>query len=232
MLHNHPAHLKSQPTVGDDAETSLSPIPPDDASSSTTPRPEAVTDTEGEHPSNDEVGQGDHGSDDTTTPRAPGIPAAEQSPATTPPDYPAGWPVRRATQLAPPADLTSVIGDSTSAGAEIPLEERIVLAATYCYRTWFASNPVRAKGLLNDVPEFKAIYVAPNALGTLLGRGVAGHGLGLFRQGDIYPPTYTNGWQLAQRLSPAQLERVSHRLGFESVEDLAAAIRRLPETYP
>jgi hypothetical protein len=28
------------------------------------------------------------------------------------------------------------------------------------------------------------------------------------------------------------LERVSHRLGFESVEDLSAAIRRLPEMYP
>jgi hypothetical protein len=125
-----------------------------------------------------------------------------------------------------------VTGGSTSGGAEIPLEERIVLAAAYCYTTWFAGSPVRAQGLMKDVPEFQGMYTVPNALGTLLGRGVAGHGLGLFRRGDAYPPTYANGWQLAQRLTAAQFEQVARRLGFDGVEALAAAVRKLPETYP
>jgi hypothetical protein len=123
-------------------------------------------------------------------------------------------------------------GGSTSGGVEIPLEERIILTAAYCYTTWFAGSPVRARGLMKDVPEFQGVYSAPNALGTLLGKGVAGHGLGLFRRGDAYPPTYANGRQLAQRLTSAQFEQVARRLGFDGVEALAAAVRKLPESYP
>jgi hypothetical protein len=149
----------------------------------------------------------------------------------TPPDRPTGWSGRRATLLPTPADLPPLTGCSMSGGAGIPLGERIVLAATYCYTTWLAGSPVRAKGLMKDVPEFQGVYTAPNALGTLMGKGVAGHGLGLFRRGDAYPPTYANGWQLAQRLTSAQFEQVARRLGFDGVEALAAAVRKLPESY-
>jgi hypothetical protein len=128
--------------------------------------------------------------------------------------------------------MPPVTGGGTPGGTEIPLEERIVLAAAYCYTAWFAGNPVRARGLMEDVPAFKRLYSSPNALGTLLGRGVAGHGLGLFRRGDAYPPTYANGWQLAQRLTSAQFEQVARRLGFDGVEALAAAVRKLPESCP
>jgi hypothetical protein len=143
---------------------------------------------------------------------------------------PAASPDRRATQLPPPADLPPVTGGSTSGGPEIPLEERIVLAAVYCFGTWFSGKPVRARGLMNDVPEFRDAYTSPNAIGTLLGRGVARHGLGLFRRGDAYPPTYANGWQLLQKLSPELAARVAERLGLASVDALANAVRGLADS--
>lgn len=154
-----------------------------------------------------------------------------QPPASVLSDRPAGWPERRAALLPPPADLPPAPGGST-AGGGIPLEDRIVLVATYCYKTWFAGNPVRARGLMEGVPEFQKAYASPNALGTLLGKGVAGHGLGLFRRGDAYPPTYANGWQLAHRLTSGQFEQVARRLQLDGPEALAAAVRQLPETYP
>jgi hypothetical protein len=156
----------------------------------------------------------------------------QQPPAATPPDRAAGWPGWRATLLPPPADLPPVSAGGTPGGAEIPLEERVVLAAVSCYRTWFAGHPVRARGLMKDVPELRDVYTNPNALGTLLGKGVAGHGLGLVRKGDAYPPIYANGWQLAQRLSSAQFEQAAQRLGFDGVEALADAIRKLPHSRP
>jgi hypothetical protein len=133
--------------------------------------------------------------------------------------------------LPQPADLPPA-NPTTLGGANIPLEDRVELAAAGCYKLWLEGHAVRARDLMEAVPEFKSVYTSPNALGTLLGRGVAGHGLGLFRRGDAYPPTYANGWQLAQRLSPGQFERVAHRLKFASVEDFAAAIRQLPEEQP
>jgi hypothetical protein len=156
---------------------------------------------------------------------------SEQPPAATPPDRAPGCLGRLATLLPPPADLPPATA-ATAGGAGIPLEERILLAAVSCYRTWFAGHPVRARGLLEDVPEFKRVYSSPNALGTLLGKGVAGHGLGLFKRGDAYPPTYANGWQLAQRLSSAQFEQAARRLGLDGVEALADAVRKLPQTHP
>jgi hypothetical protein len=139
----------------------------------------------------------------------------------------ADWSDRLAALLPQPTDLPPKTAGKPG-GTAIPLEDRIVLTALHSFKTWFAGQPVRARSLMEDVPEFQQVYRTANSIGTLLGKGVAGHGLGLFRQDDAYPPTYANGWQLAQRLNSAQFEQVARRLGFDGVDALAAAIRGLP----
>jgi hypothetical protein len=229
MFHDHPAPLQSQSGADRTTEESPSPVPADEEVPTTPTRSEAAGSNEGEHLSKGGDGELDPVADGTPEPGGVASPSGEQRLPATQPDNLTGWSGQRATLLPPPPDLPPVTGSSTSVKAEIPLEERIVLAAAYCYLTWFAGGSVRAKGLMNDVQEFRGIYAAPNAIGTLLGKGVAGHGLGLFRRGDIYPPTYANGWQLAQGLTSTQFEQVARRLGFDGVEALAAAVRKLPE---
>jgi hypothetical protein len=223
MLHYRSTPLISEPGEDRQPAASQQPIPPTDEA------PEAPTTPAGEQHRTPEDATLDPATDGTLPPGDAGIATPEQPPAAIQPDRPAGW---RLALLPSPADLPPVSGGSTSGDAEIPLEERTVLAGTYCFATWFAHNSVRARGLMEEVPEFKKVYSSPNALGTLLGKGVAGHGLGLFRRGDAYPPTYANGWQLAQRLTATQFEQVARRLGFDGAEALAAAIRNLPQTHP
>jgi hypothetical protein len=159
------------------------------------------------------------------------VPATTEASATTgTADHSAAWPERQAVLLPPPPQLPPVSDATAAGGGKIPLEARAVLAAVYCYKTWLAGHPVRASDMLREVPEFRDVYTAPNALGTLLGKGVAGHGFGLFRRGDAYPASYVNGWQLARRLTAEQLEKVARLLGFDGVEALTAAVRDLPES--
>jgi hypothetical protein len=124
----------------------------------------------------------------------------------------------------PPPPTTSGIS-----GGAIPLERRYLLAASYCLAQWFAGQSVTAAGMLVGVDDFRSHYRTANALGLLLGKGVGGHGFNLYKRHGSYPPIYSNGWQLAQKLAPDVAAGVAERLGLASVDALVNAIRGLAD---
>lgn len=160
----------------------------------------------------------------------PADPATDPGAGSPPPASADGW-ARLTERLPEPrwADLPPAGGAAASGGAELPLDDRLELAGEFVLRAFLERRAdVSAAEVLRGVPEFAAYYSAPNSVGTLLGKGVAGHGFGLFKRGGRAACAYENAWKVLAKLRPAQRERVAARLGHADPDALAAAVRTLP----
>lgn len=94
-------------------------------------------------------------------------------------------------------------------------------------------NGFTARQVFDQVPAFAAIYADANALGTALGQGVRGKGLGLHRDGaDDFLRCRDNAVLAAAELSDEEFAALAAVLGFSSPDELADAIDRLPSALP
>jgi hypothetical protein len=91
------------------------------------------------------------------------------------------------------------------------------------------SEGFTASALLERCPTLAAAYHAPNVIGTALGEGVRGKGLGLHRdlQGR-FSRCRDNAALAASRLSDDELSDLAADLGLADAEALIDAIDRLP----
>jgi hypothetical protein len=128
-----------------------------------------------------------------------------------------------ATTTQPP--LT--VGTSDS---KIPLNQRLALAAEWLLPRLLAGESPTACDVVAGVEQFRATYKNANAVGTLLGRGVRGKGLNLFRRNGQVLNCYENARKLAEMLeaeAPDRLGSAAQAAGFSTPAELADAILTL-----
>ena len=150
---------------------------------------------------------------------------ADQPPAA--PAPPTGW-----TNLlaALPAPTTPPPSYAASGEPEIPLDERLALAAEWLLPRLLAGESPTARDVLAGVEEFRGVYRTANAIGTILGLGVAGHGLKLHRRSGRVLARYENAHRLVEMLgtlAPDRLESAARRAGHSTPEALTAAVLTL-----
>ena len=86
-----------------------------------------------------------------------------------------------------------------------------------------------ARQVFNQVPAFGAIYTDANALGTALGDGVRGKGLGLHRdEAGEFRRCRDNAALAAAELTDEEFLALANSLGYPTVDALTDAIDRLP----
>ena len=86
-----------------------------------------------------------------------------------------------------------------------------------------------AKEIFVQVPVLAASYTDANALGTALGEGVRGRGLGLHRDRDgSFLRCRDNATLAAEHLEDAEIDDLTAELGFRGADGLAEAINQLP----
>ena len=86
-----------------------------------------------------------------------------------------------------------------------------------------------ARQVFNQVPAFGAIYTDANALGTALGDGVRGKGLGLHRdEAGEFRRCRDNAALAAAELTDEEFLVLANSLGYPTVDALTDAIDRLP----
>jgi hypothetical protein len=86
-----------------------------------------------------------------------------------------------------------------------------------------------AREVLDDCPTLAGAYRTANALGTMMGAGVRGKGLGLHRAStERFARCRDNAALAASRLSDDELSALAADLGFADAEALIDAIDRLP----
>jgi hypothetical protein len=86
------------------------------------------------------------------------------------------------------------------------------------------------RDIFEAVPEIKAAYDTPNALGTCLGTGIKGTGMGLHSaKGGTFARCQENAVLAAGCLmTDEDFEALAGKLGFENAEALAEAMTSLP----
>jgi hypothetical protein len=83
--------------------------------------------------------------------------------------------------------------------------------------------------IFEAVAEFAASYRTPNALGTALGDGVRGSGLGLHRdQAGQFARCRDHAALAAAELGDDEFAALAQELGYGGPDELADAIDRLP----
>jgi hypothetical protein len=91
------------------------------------------------------------------------------------------------------------------------------------------SEGFTARVLLERCPTLAAAYRTPNVIGTMLGDGIRGKGLGLHRDSKgRFSRCRDNAALAASRLSDDELSDLAADLGFAHAEELIDAIDRLP----
>ena len=78
------------------------------------------------------------------------------------------------------------------------------------------------------VPEIKEAYATPNALGTCLGTGIKGTGMGLHTKRGTFARCRENAALAASCLSDEAFGNLAVELDYEEPEGLAEAIAALP----
>lgn len=104
-------------------------------------------------------------------------------------------------------------------------------AAPVVIRECLIGNTKRftARQVFNQVPAFGAIYTDANALGTALGDGVRGKGLGLHRdEAGEFRRCRDNAALAAAELTDEEFLALANSLGYPTVDALTDAIDRLP----
>jgi hypothetical protein len=92
------------------------------------------------------------------------------------------------------------------------------------------SRGFSAKEVLDASPQLSTVYVTANALGTALGDGVRGKGLGLYRdRTGRFLRSRTNAALAASRLSDDELTALAADLGFDDAAALIDAIDAPPD---
>ena len=87
--------------------------------------------------------------------------------------------------------------------------------------------------IFDQVAEFSGSYTSPNALGTALGDGVRGSGLGLHRdEAGKFRRCRDNAALALTALGAAERELLARELSFSETRDLFDAIDRLPPAPP
>ena len=121
---------------------------------------------------------------------------------------------------------------SRRTAAILGAETIIHLAAQFILRLFVAgdSSDFSAEDVRRNVPEFREAYAKANIIGTFLGRGVHGKGLGLARgaRGRLLV-SYDNACRVVHHLEQAEINHVADAVGM-SVDELAAAIEALPRS--
>jgi len=90
------------------------------------------------------------------------------------------------------------------------------------------TNGFTAREIYKAVPEIKAAYKNPNALGTSLGTGIKGTGMGLHRKNGAFARCRENAVLAANCLSDDAFSQLASDLGYNSQDELAEAIAALP----
>jgi hypothetical protein len=95
------------------------------------------------------------------------------------------------------------------------------------------ANGFTARQIFDQVPAFGAIYKDANALGTALGEGVRGKGIGMHRDRDgSFLRCGDNAALAAAKLSDDEFAALAVELGFSSPDELVNAINQLPPAPP
>src|SRR5262245_41940696 len=116
------------------------------------------------------------------------VTAAPREAAATPPS-----PDESLARLLPAPDLMPVPAPG-GGGALLSLEQRYELIGGFCLTRWLTEQrAVTARLVLESVPELRGVYRHPNAVGTVLGRGVSGHGFGLRKREGASEPSHQIG---------------------------------------
>jgi hypothetical protein len=83
--------------------------------------------------------------------------------------------------------------------------------------------------VFGGIPEFATSYKTCNSLGTALGDGVRGRGLGLHRdRSGRFLRCRDNAALAAAALGDAEFEALARELGYDGPDELGDAIDRLP----
>ena len=90
------------------------------------------------------------------------------------------------------------------------------------------TNGFTAREIYKAVPEIKAAYATPNALGTCLGTGIKGTGMGLHTKRGTFARCRENAALAASCISDEEFTALASGLGYDSPEALAAALAALP----
>ena len=90
------------------------------------------------------------------------------------------------------------------------------------------TNGFTTREIYEAVPEIKAAYASPNALGTALGSGVKETGMGLHGKGGAFARCRDNATLAAGCLSDKAFSQLATDLGYNSPNELAEAIAALP----
>ena len=85
-----------------------------------------------------------------------------------------------------------------------------------------------ARKIFEAVPEFAARYDTANVLGTALGDGVRGSGLGLHRDAEGKFRRCRDNGAAAAELREDEIDDLAAELGFRDADGLADAINQLP----
>ncbi len=84
------------------------------------------------------------------------------------------------------------------------------------------------RDIFEAVPEIKTAYQTPNALGTALGTGIKGTGMGLHGKGGAFARCRENASLAASCLADEAFGKLAADLGYDEPEGLAEAIAALP----
>ena len=90
------------------------------------------------------------------------------------------------------------------------------------------TNGFTSRTIFESVAEIKAAYKNPNALGTSLGTGIKGTGMGLHRKNSAFARCRENAVLAANCLSDDAFSQLASDLGYNSQDELAEAIAALP----
>ena len=90
------------------------------------------------------------------------------------------------------------------------------------------TNGFTTHEIYEAVPEIKAAYKTPNALGTALGSGVKETGMGLHSKNGAFARCQENAVLATTCLSDEEFTALASDLGYDSPEALAAALAALP----
>ena len=90
------------------------------------------------------------------------------------------------------------------------------------------TNGFTTRDIFEAVAEIKAAYESPNALGTCLGAGIKGTGMGLHGKAGAFARCRENAALAASCLSDEAFGNLAVELDYEEPEGLAEAIAALP----
>ncbi|MDB5312973.1 MAG: hypothetical protein JWO38_7175 [Gemmataceae bacterium] len=143
-----------------------------------------------------------------------------------------GWATVLDRLTAPPS---SAAGPAPPAGGghAIALNERLTLVGGFVLAAILAGRNVTAGDVHRGDEQFRECYTSANALGTVLGKGVAGHGFGLARRRGVITPCYSNAYQIVVKpsgLGPDRLARAAAEASHSDADSLLAAVEQLPRS--